>query len=39
MTVKKAARMNVDAVTGATFSSRALVKNVQAGLEYYQKQK
>lgn len=31
----KAAKMKVDGVTGATYSSQALVKNVQAGLKYY----
>lgn len=31
----KAAKMKVDGVTGATYSSKALVKNVQAGLKYY----
>ncbi|MBR2777881.1 MAG: FMN-binding protein, partial [Prevotella sp.] len=29
----------VDAVTGATFSSEAVVKNVQLALDYYQKNK
>ena len=38
-TIKKAAKMKVDGVTGATMSSDALVQNVQKGLEYYQKQK
>ncbi len=33
--VGKAAKMKVDGVTGATYSSKALVKNVQAGLKYY----
>ncbi len=33
----KAAKMKVDGVTGATYSSAALVKNVQAGLKYYDK--
>lgn len=33
----KAAKMKVDGVTGATYSSTALVKNVQAGLKYYNK--
>ena len=32
----KAAKMKVDGVTAATYSSRALVKNVQAGLKYYE---
>jgi electron transport complex protein RnfG len=31
--------MKVDGVTGATFSSDAVIKNVQLGLEYYQKNK
>lgn len=39
VTVKKAATMKVDAVSGATMSSKALIKNVQAGAKYYQKQK
>lgn len=33
--VKDAENLKVDAVTGATFSSDALVKNVQMGLQYY----
>jgi membrane bound regulatory protein len=39
MRVAKAAKADVDGVTGATFSSKALKKNVQLGLEYYQKHK
>ena len=39
MRVTKAAKADVDGVTGATFSSKALKKNVQLGLEYYQKHK
>ena len=35
--VKDAAQLKVDAVTGATFTSEAIIKNVQLGLEYYQK--
>ena len=35
--VSKAASTQPDAVSGATFSSNALIKNVQAGLKYYQK--
>ena len=35
--VSEAAKMKVDGVTGATFSSDAVIKNVQLGLEYYQK--
>jgi uncharacterized protein with FMN-binding domain len=35
--VKAASKMKVDAITGATFSSKAVIKNVQLGLDYYQK--
>lgn len=38
-TVTKAEKMNVDAVSGATLSSKALVKNVQEGLKYYKANK
>ena len=38
-TVSKATKMNVDGVSGATFSSRALIKNVQMGLSYYKEHK
>ena len=37
--VKDAAALKVDGVTGATFSSDAIIKNVQLALEYYQKHK
>ena len=37
--VKDAAEQKVDGVTGATFSSEAIIKNVQLALEYYQKHK
>ena len=37
--VKKAAKMQVDAVTGATYTSKSLLKNVKAGLEYYKQHK
>ncbi len=37
--VKDAAALKVDGVTGATFSSEAIAKNVQLALEYYQKHK
>lgn len=37
MDVKKAVKAKVDAVTGATMSSKALLKNVQAGCDYYLK--
>ncbi len=39
LTVKKAATQQPDAVTGATFTSKALIENVNKGLEYYQKNK
>lgn len=38
-TVSKASKMNVDGVSGATFSSNALKENVKLGLEYYKKHK
>jgi uncharacterized protein with FMN-binding domain len=31
--------MDVDGVSGATFSSKALIKNVQMGLKYYKAHK
>jgi electron transport complex protein RnfG len=37
--VKDAAKQKVDGVTGATFSSDAIIKNVQLGLEHYQSHK
>ena len=37
--VKDAATKKVDGVTGATFSSDAVIKNVQLGLDYYQQHK
>lgn len=39
LTVKEAANKQVDGVTGATFTSEALIQNVQKGLDYYQKNK
>ncbi len=39
LTVSKARKAQVDGVSGATFSSDALKKNVKLGLEYYQKKK
>lgn len=33
--VNKVVTMNVDAKTGATFSTKALIKNVQEGAKYY----
>ena len=37
--VKDAKMQQVDIVTGATYSSEAVIKNVQVGLEYYQNNK
>lgn len=37
LTVKKAASQQVDVVTGATYSSEAVIENVRRGLDYYQK--
>jgi uncharacterized protein with FMN-binding domain len=37
--VKEALGTRVDAVSGATFSSEALILNVKSGLEYYLKKK
>ena len=39
MTVKDARTLQVDAVTGATYSSKAVIQNVQLALDYYQKNK
>ena len=39
LTIKEARTQKVDAVTGATFSSEAVIKNVQLGLDYYQEHK
>ena len=39
LSVKEATTKKVDGVTGATFTSDALIQNVQKGLEYYQKNK
>ena len=33
--VKDASKQHVDVVTGATFSSESVIKNVQLGLDYY----
>ena len=35
--VKDVKKMKVDAVTGATYSSKAVIENVQLGLDYYSK--
>ena len=37
--VADAQKLKVDGVTGATFSSDALIQNVQLGLDYYKKNK
>jgi len=37
--VKDASKQKVDAVTGATFTSESVIKNVQLGLDYYQQHK
>lgn len=37
--VKDAQKLKVDAVTGATYSSDAVIENVKLGLDYYQKHK
>lgn len=39
LTVKEAAKQNVDVVTGATYSSEAVIENVRRGLKYYEKGK
>ncbi len=39
VSVKKASKMKVDGVTGATFSSKALKENVKVGAKYYLKHK
>ena len=37
--VKDAKALKVDSVTGATYSSEAVIENVKLGLDYYQKNK
>ena len=37
--VSKASKTEPDAVSGATYSSNAVIKNVQTGLKYYQDNK
>ena len=39
MTVKQAATVEVDGVTGATFSSKAVKENVRRGVNYYNNNK
>ena len=37
--VKKALSTKVDAVSGATYTSKSLIKNVEQGLQYYNQHK
>ena len=37
LTVKKAATEKIDVITGATYSSEAVIENVRRGLDYYNK--
>ena len=37
LTVKKATTQEVDVITGATYSSEAVIENIRRGLEYYSK--
>ena len=39
MTVSKALKAKVDGVSGATYSSDAVIKNVRKGLQYYKAKK
>ena len=39
LTINKASKLKPDAVTGATYSSKAVIKNVEEGLKYYKKNK
>ena len=39
MNVKKGSVQDVDAVTGATFTSKAMQENIRRAVEYYQKNK
>ena len=39
LTVDKALKTDIDVVTGATISSKAVKENVKRGLEYYKKNK
>ncbi|WP_297251996.1 FMN-binding protein [uncultured Prevotella sp.] len=38
-TVNEASTMKVDGVSGATYSSKALIENVKGGLKYYKENK
>ncbi len=37
LAAKKAAKTEVDVITGATFSSEAVIENVRRGIDYYNK--
>jgi electron transport complex protein RnfG len=37
LTTKKAATQQVDVITGATYTSEAVIENVRRGVEYYNK--
>jgi uncharacterized protein with FMN-binding domain len=37
LAVKKAGQQQVDVITGATYSSEAVIENVRRGLDYYNK--
>ena len=39
LAVKKAASQEVDVITGATYSSEAVIENVRRGLDFYNKKK
>ena len=39
LVAKKAATQQVDVITGATYSSEAVIENVRRGLDYYNKKK
>lgn len=39
MTVSKALKAKIDGVSGATYSSDAVIKNVRKGLQYYKTKK
>lgn len=39
LAVKKAATQQVDVITGATYTSEAVIENVKRGLDYYNKKK
>jgi electron transport complex protein RnfG len=39
LSVKEAAKQEVDVVTGATYSSEALIENVRRGIDHFNKKK